>query len=56
MDPNALLTEILSLASAIQDDLSILTDDVDELAAKVKALDEWLTAGGFLPARWSVRG
>lgn len=28
------------------------THDAERLAELVQALDEWITKGGFLPARW----
>lgn len=58
MDPDANLAELLKLAAKLQDfempPYSGGTDehDVHRLCELVTALDEWITKGGFLPARW----
>lgn len=52
MDPNANLEEQLRLAARL-----MLEDGDDRdalrLAELVKALDAWLTNGGFLPQEWA---
>jgi hypothetical protein len=56
MDPNANLTEQLSLAQKIVDGRYAIHDsleaDADRLAELVVALDGWIRGGGFLPAAW----
>lgn len=59
MDPNAALAEIVQLANAVLDDEAItypdnLGADATALATAVQELHTWLSAGGFLPAAWSV--
>lgn len=57
MDPDACLAEIRADLVAMDAGL----DEWDEaaigvhLAEKVKALDEWLGNGGYLPAAWTDR-
>ncbi len=70
MDPNANLkeqreyvVEIREVLDACEDGgeytfeqamaLGILADGLQE---RVKALDEWITKGGFLPIEWNHRG
>ena len=59
MDPNANLSEIRGLilkAEVLEtEDKSLPSDDSDRLVELVNALDEWMTAGGFLPRHWMVR-
>lgn len=54
MDPNITLDSIRALVISIHEAEN--PDDVDELAEKlatdIRALDEWLTSGGFLPKAW----
>ena len=55
MDPNACLTEMVRLATAVlSDDGPTMENAIDAaaLAEHVIALDQWLRGGGFLPARW----
>jgi hypothetical protein len=60
MDPQANLAEQRSIAARIIERLDNpgrvqpyrLEHDAERLAELVQALDEWLTRGGFLPARW----
>jgi hypothetical protein len=52
MYPDATLTELLNLANEIADDGEAITHDAVQLAELILALDGWITAGGFLPARW----
>lgn len=55
MDPNATLQEIRELVGEIE----LATDEEREaelasaLAEQVRALDEWLSSGGFKPADWA---
>jgi hypothetical protein len=58
MDPEAALDELLALIDRIQP-LSgmhltsrVLSQDIGRLVELMDGLDGWLTAGGFLPARW----
>lgn len=56
MDPNENIKEQLALTKKIIDAESF-GDEVDDedarrLAELVEAMDEWLSAGGFLPERW----
>ena len=53
MDPNATLDEIRELLKFVHNDAGV-TNPARELADKITALDEWLTAGGFLPEAWDV--
>jgi len=52
MDPDANLRRQLAIAQAV---VHSDADDptLNELAELVIALDEWIRAGGFSPARWS---
>ncbi len=56
MDPDALLTRILSLGvgldDAIEQGLPLDEDDVYALAGLVMELDVWLSEGRRLPRRW----
>lgn len=53
MDPNATLLELRKLV----DDAETCMDSeapvvMDELVEHIKALDEWLSMGGFPPQAW----
>ena len=50
MDPNAALAEIRSILAS--SDLEL--PDYERLADLTAGLDEWITAGGFLPAAWEM--
>ncbi len=54
MDPNATLSAIrnviLHQGAAESDSISMLKD----IAEAFESLDEWLCAGGFLPAEWEI--
>jgi len=55
MDPNATLEQLRQLAGQYlnPDRTNTLDDDVGtEMAELVHGLDEWLSAGGCLPAAW----
>jgi len=57
MDPNTTLDAIRDITKKVEnhpDDLT--TDDLAQLAEYVVALDEWLSAGGFLPEQWERAG
>lgn len=47
MDPDACLSEIRTILSEGPD------GDTERLIDLVRALDEWLTSGGFKPAAWN---
>jgi hypothetical protein len=53
MDPDANLRRQLAIARA-----AVTVDGADdtlvELSELVLALDEWITMGGFVPARWNT--
>lgn len=51
MDPNANLTRQREIVARIVEGES-QDGDLEELADLAEALDEWLSKGGFLPARW----
>lgn len=56
MDPNANLKEQLEIARRLaerEEDELLAETGPERLAELVLALDEWLRAGGFLPAAWS---
>ncbi len=61
MDPDANLSEQLELARSIIGEFDRPNDnpeifmriDAARLAELVIALDEWLSKGGFKPARWA---
>lgn len=61
MDPDRNLLSQLQLAKNIlhndevADDTISLENDAIALAELVLALDNWLTKGGFTPARWAPR-
>jgi hypothetical protein len=56
MDPNANLEEQRKIAARmlkqVDEPEGIDEHDADRLAELVLALDEWISKGGFLPARW----
>jgi hypothetical protein len=56
MDPNKTLREIRELDRKAlrleRADKSLPPEDADRLMELVRALDEWLTKGGFLPTDW----
>ena len=54
MDPNIVLDDIFELAEQFHDyaNPGILIDIATELIEAFNQLDDWLTKGGFLPARW----
>lgn len=53
MDPNANLKEQIELACKLQDyERDDDASDVCRLAELVLALNEWISKGGFLPAKW----
>lgn len=58
MDPDALLTRVLSLSVALDDAieqaLPLDEDDVYALVGLVMELDVWLSEGRRLPRRWDV--
>jgi hypothetical protein len=59
MDPNATLAEMREIAAGLEDADS---DDLSEseiqallyLAGQVRAMDDWLSKGGFLPTAWKL--
>ena len=54
MDPDETLRQLRSLAGRIlATDSDPDADDAVRLAELASALDDWLTTGGFLPARWT---
>jgi hypothetical protein len=56
MDPNEALETMRKCAASItrmvDRGAEPDADDATELAESLKALDEWLSRGGFLPAAW----
>lgn len=57
MDPNEALTQLLAAAGDWRDNRHLVgaagaQDAGDRMAEFLDALDAWLTAGGFAPARW----
>ena len=48
MDPDVCLAEIRELTK--KSDLS--DDQIEDLVTRVRALDEWISRGGFLPKAW----
>lgn len=54
MDPDETLREIRDLTQRIEDtnDESETFDLAAALTERVRALDEWLSKGGFPPAGW----
>lgn len=55
MDVDATLARIRELTAEIDTrELTLAqSSELVELVELVEALDEWLTGGGFLPARWA---
>jgi flagellin-like hook-associated protein FlgL len=55
MDPNATLERLRQLAVQVlnPDHQDALGDEIaEEMAELVRVLDDWMSAGGFLPAAW----
>jgi hypothetical protein len=53
MDPNETLRQLRDLMVKLETGWDHFSeDDVDELVEKWKALDEWLSSGGFHPREW----
>lgn len=50
MDPNETLRIIRQELESAESDAHEV--DVDRLVEHVRALDEWLSSGGFLPKAW----
>lgn len=59
MDPDANLAEQLMLSQRIKfnydEGFRPNEEDSNRLAELVVALDEWISKGGFLPAKWRKR-
>lgn len=51
MDPNANLAEQRRLFSSLD---KWTRADLERLAELAEALDEWISAGGFLPDAWAA--
>ncbi len=57
MDPDETLTRLRTLAAdTLAGKYAIGDEPAHELAEHVQALDEWLTARGFLPTAWRSAG
>ena len=60
MDPNATRQRVLKLAAEIRgthlDDVGELAELGVDLAYAIQDLDDWITAGGFLPRAWTKEG
>ena len=59
MDPNETLNEIRDLMTESQkpgQSTIALADLADDLVSSLRALDEWLSRGGFLPEPWKRTG
>lgn len=54
MDPNAKLADIRSLL-AYEESNPLTRDQFEELSDRIRALDEWLSKGGFLPDAWDSK-
>lgn len=61
MDPTANINEQREIAARIMvavdcadsaGDFTVDKDDAYRLAELVQSLDQWISGGGFLPARW----
>jgi hypothetical protein len=55
MDPNVALQELREALAVLADGTTDVIDQDQaayDVAESAKALDEWLTAGGYLPAAW----
>lgn len=53
MDPNATLARLRELLAVDPDESpEAALENFDEVAEKFKALDEWMSNGGFLPTDW----
>lgn len=53
MDPNATLAAIRDVLSRLQNADESRDGMLDELEIHVRALDDWITNGGFLPTAWA---
>lgn len=51
MDPNA---NLRAIRAEVENHLEHGDGDVDVLVERVKALDEWLSTGGFRPTPWQT--
>lgn len=58
MDPNETLRQLRNAVRYFERPQSerLLTDDelLDEITERFRALDEWLSKGGFKPEAWTV--
>ncbi len=52
MDPNETLREIRELLASVNEIHTLDEHETDRLAELFEALDQWLTAAGFLPESW----
>lgn len=52
MDPDEVLGQLLERVRTIRAEASCPDDEVLQLCDDVENLSDWLTKGGFPPARW----
>jgi hypothetical protein len=54
MDPDAVLAALREDTAALLSGNNVEIEDVDtyQYAERFKALDDWITMGGFLPRAW----
>jgi len=58
MDPNQALAdarEAYALVNRTEDDAEDHLQALEDLAEAFRALDEWISQGGFLPSEWQYR-
>lgn len=53
MDPNAALAELRRLIDGPTPEIDSFDDLIDKITPVWQGLDQWLSAGGFLPDDWA---
>jgi hypothetical protein len=56
MDPNETLAILSALVAEVEAGDVDARDTADDFHEHFKALDEWLSKQGFLPAAWAIAG
>ena len=53
MDPNEALIQLRRFVALSHAGARFTAEDVDQAAEAAHSLDEWLSAGGFMPEDWA---